>query len=98
LQADQIPVFTKIVNDSLGNRTILEDRLHLIHARTLIFWGKNDRILDVSSLPILEQKLVNAEQKYSVVFDECGHTVQHEKYEECADAINQFLNGETPRV
>lgn len=94
----QMPVYEKIVQDSLINRTILEDNLHLIQAKSLIFWGKNDRILDVSSLPILEEKLANVPQKYAFVFDECGHTVQHEKYNECAKAINEFLDGNTPSV
>jgi abhydrolase domain-containing protein 6 len=93
-----MPVFEKIFEDTKNDPTVLETLLDRIRAKTLIFWGKNDRVLDVSSLPILEQKLVNVPQKFAFVFDECGHTVQHEKTYECVQAINQFLDGETPRV
>ncbi|TMW56435.1 hypothetical protein Poli38472_006445 [Pythium oligandrum] len=91
-----ISVVQRIFDDMSTEPTLLEEYLHLIQAKTLVMWGKNDRILDFSSFPIIQEKLSNASKKYTIAFDECGHTVQHERYQECANAINAMISGNEP--
>ncbi|KAE9283221.1 hypothetical protein PF008_g27460 [Phytophthora fragariae] len=90
----QLPVLEKIVGDSLQNPTVLEDLLPNIRARTLVMWGKHDQVLDVSSVDVLEKKLAPEARGPVLLFDDCGHIVQHEKHAECTTAINKFLAGE----
>ncbi|KAE8911267.1 hypothetical protein PF003_g4670 [Phytophthora fragariae] len=87
----QLPVLRKIIGDSLQNPIALEDLLPNIQAKTLILWGKNDRVLDVSSVEVLREKLHPDAQGLVVLIDECGHLVQHEKYAECSAVINRHL-------
>lgn len=94
----QYPVFTKVLNDIIAQRTMLDNYLHQITCKTMVLWGKNDHILDPSSVQLTQERLVNAEEKFFFVFDECGHILQQEKYEECLMAVNGFLDGETPVV
>ncbi|KAG7399317.1 Alpha beta hydrolase [Phytophthora boehmeriae] len=94
----QLPVLEKIVGDSLGNPTVLEDLLPNIRAKTLVMWGKDDRVLDVSSLEVLQQKITPEAQAQVLLFEDCGHIVQHEKYAECTAAINKFLAGDAVAV
>ncbi|RLN86979.1 hypothetical protein BBJ28_00016972 [Nothophytophthora sp. Chile5] len=94
-RAKQLPVLEKIVRDALANPTVLEDQLPNIRAKTLVMWGKHDRVLDVSSVEILEKKLTPEARGQVLLFDDCGHILQHEKYAECTAAINKFLAGDT---
>ncbi|GMF27934.1 unnamed protein product [Phytophthora lilii] len=94
----QLPVLEKIVGDSLQNPTVLEELLPNIRAKTLVMWGKHDQVLDVSSVDVLKKKLTPGVQEHVLLFDNCGHLVQHEKYEECTAAINKFLAGEALSV
>lgn len=88
-------VIEKIVADCLTEPTILEEFLPQIRAKTLVMWGKQDRVLDVSCVERLEETMA-VDHRHVIVFDNCGHLVQHEKYEECTNAINQFLDGKVP--
>lgn len=88
-------MFGKIVADCLMEQTILDVYLPQIQAKTLVLWGKEDRVLDISCLEKLEE-LLNVDNRHVLVFDDCGHTVQHERADECAVAINQFLDGDLP--
>lgn len=90
MQERQLPVLQKIVDDTFANQTILEDHLSKIQAHTLVMWGRNDRVLDISSLEILQNKLQEP-LKRVLVFEDCGHILQHEKHAECAKAINEFI-------
>lgn len=90
----QLPVLEKIVGDSLRNPTVLEELLPNIRARTLVMWGKHDKVLDVSSLEVLQNKISTEAQPQVLLFEDCGHIVQHEKYAECTAAINKFLAGD----
>lgn len=89
-------VYEKIINDCLPDPSVLDRFLPRIRARTLVMWGKNDRILDISSLKILEKLLVNVPVRHIIRIAECGHTVQHEKHVECTAAINALLAGGIP--
>ncbi|GMF38366.1 unnamed protein product [Phytophthora fragariaefolia] len=94
----QLPVLEKIVHDSLQNPTVLEDLLPNIRAKTLVMWGKHDQVLDVSSVDVLKTKLAPEAQGPVLLFDDCGHILQHEKHGECTTAINKFLAGEALSV
>ncbi|GMF27933.1 unnamed protein product [Phytophthora lilii] len=85
----QLPVLEKIIGDSLQNPLALEELLPNIRVKTLVMWGKHDRVLDVSSVEVLQAKLA---QVQTVLFDDCGHLVQHEKAAECSAAINKHLS------
>lgn len=98
LQEKQMPVFEKIVMDCIQDPSVLDEYLPKIRAPTLVMWGKNDRVLDISSLDILEKKMVNAPERHIFRFEECGHLVQHEKVAEVTAAINAHLAGEKPAI
>ncbi|KAH7474610.1 hypothetical protein PRIC1_013263 [Phytophthora ramorum] len=87
----QLPVLEKISGDAMQNPTALEDLLPNIRAKTLVMWGEHDRVLDVSSVEILQKKLAPEAQGKFLLFDDCGHIVQHEKAAECTAAINKHL-------
>ncbi|TDH65398.1 hypothetical protein CCR75_001362 [Bremia lactucae] len=87
----QLPVLQKIIHDSLQNPTVLEDLLPQIRQKMLVMWGKSDQILDVSSVDVLKSKWSFEAQGQILLFDQCGHTLHHEKYVECTAAINKFL-------
>ncbi|DAZ93755.1 TPA: hypothetical protein N0F65_000598 [Lagenidium giganteum] len=91
----QLPVLQKIVDDALAKPTVLEDHLTQIQSKTMVMWGRNDRVLDVSSLAILEKNLMGASTEVHLLED-CGHILQHEKHQECTIAINRFIGG-SPR-
>jgi abhydrolase domain-containing protein 6 len=92
----QLPVLEKIVGDAMQNPTALEELLPNIRAKTLVLWGRRDRVLDVSSVEVLEQKLSPEARGQYLLFDDCGHTVQHEKHAECTAVINKLLAEESP--
>ncbi|GAB4219380.1 MAG TPA: alpha/beta hydrolase [Spirochaetota bacterium] len=71
--------------------TLLEKYLGNIHAPTLLLWGENDRVLDVSGAYVFKEKIRNAQL---VVFKECGHLPMIEKPEESATVYKRFLKGQ----
>uniref|UniRef100_K3WGH3 AB hydrolase-1 domain-containing protein n=1 Tax=Globisporangium ultimum (strain ATCC 200006 / CBS 805.95 / DAOM BR144) TaxID=431595 RepID=K3WGH3_GLOUD len=93
----QLPVLKKIVSDCFPQQTILDEYIPRIRAKTLVMWGKQDQVLDVSCVETLEKKLA-VDQKHVIIFDGCGHTVHHERHEECANAISEFITGKVPTL
>jgi abhydrolase domain-containing protein 6 len=77
------------VFEQLVNRYIpLEHELPKISAPTLILWGKQDRVLDVSSIEVMQPLL----RKPSVVImDNVGHAPMLERPEESALLYRRFL-------
>jgi abhydrolase domain-containing protein 6 len=69
---------------------LLEKDLPKIKAPTLILWGENDKIIDVSSVPVFEKGLRNHK---TVIIKECGHTPMLEKTQETAEAYLAFVSG-----
>lgn len=71
----------------------LEKQLPKIKAPTLILWGDQDRIFDISSVPVFEKGLKNHK---TVIIKDCGHAPQAEKPKETAayylDFIKNFKN------
>ena len=86
------PLNEKIYNEITNtDYYVLEDKLGMIKAPTLIVWGDSDKVLDISSVPIFEDNIKNAK---SVIIKECGHLPMLEKPEETAAVYKDFLKGE----
>ncbi|OQR91346.1 serine protease family S33 [Thraustotheca clavata] len=94
-RAEKMPIIDKILNDMMANQRILEDNLHKIRVPTVVLWGQEDQILDVSCIERMEGKLDNA---HIVVLPKCGHVVQHTYPEVCAAYINQMISETTPAL
>jgi abhydrolase domain-containing protein 6 len=71
-----------------GGLGILENRLAKITAPTLIMWGKNDRIFDVSSAEKFRKGIKNCR----VVIMDAGHVVHNDQPEKAAETCLAFLD------
>jgi pimeloyl-ACP methyl ester carboxylesterase len=82
------------VRSILGNPTRekerLDDRLASIKVPTLVTWGKQDRLLPISSGERYAAGIAGAKL---VSFDKCGHVPPIEKTEEFLAAVTGFLGG-----
>lgn len=79
-------IFAVIAEDSLNNP--VNDRLGEVKAPTLIIWGRHDRLLDVSSVAVLEKGIAGAE---SVIFEHVAHVPMIEDPQALASAHLPFL-------
>lgn len=68
----------------------LEKELPNIKAQTLILWGDQDKVLDVSSVPVFEKGLKNHR---TVIIKDCGHLPMVEKPQETATHYIDFIKG-----
>jgi pimeloyl-ACP methyl ester carboxylesterase len=68
----------------------LEKELPNIKAPTLILWGDQDKVLDVSSVPVFEKGLKNHK---TVIIKDCGHLPMIEKPQETATKYVDFIKG-----
>ncbi len=68
----------------------LEPDLQNIKARTLVLWGDQDRVLDVSCVQTLEKGLPNCTV---VIMKDCGHMPMIERPQEAAEHYLAFLKG-----
>mgnify|MGYP003439216070 FL=1 len=68
----------------------LEPELGKIQAPTLLLWGDQDRLLDVSSIEVMKPLL---KQSSAVVMQDCGHVPMVERPEETAGHYLAFLDG-----
>ncbi|KAF0720180.1 Aste57867_503 [Aphanomyces stellatus] len=93
-RSERMPVIDKILSDMMQDQTVLEDNLHRIRAKTVVLWGENDQILDVSCLERMQPKL-KAEM---VVVPKCGHIVQQSYPQLCAAFINRLIEDTTPAI
>ena len=59
-----------------------------VKAPVLIIWGDKDKILDVSSIPILEKGLKN---RQTVIMKDTGHIPMLEKPQETASVYRDFI-------
>jgi len=66
----------------------LEPHLKKITVPTLVLWGENDRILDVSGAYIFDKNLPNSKL---VIMKSCGHMPMLERPRESADHYTAFL-------
>ena len=79
---------TKMQKEIGPEALALEADLPKILARTLLVWGVQDRILDVSGVAVFESGLNNCK---TVLLDNCGHVPMIEKPLETANAYLAFL-------
>ena len=66
----------------------LEKQLPKIKVPTLILWGDQDKVHDVSSVPVFEKGLKNHK---TVIIKDCGHVPQVEKAKETATNYLDFI-------
>jgi pimeloyl-ACP methyl ester carboxylesterase len=92
LGASNYAFHRKVLRDlHQGGMYQLELRLPQVHARTLVLWGANDRILHVSGAEIFRRGIKNAKV---LILDQCGHAPFIEKRKESTKAYRDFLAGE----
>jgi pimeloyl-ACP methyl ester carboxylesterase len=98
------PIKKVMVQTALANRKLyekelkemepdffsLEKELSKIEAQTLILWGDQDKVLDVSSVPVFERGLRNHK---TVIIKDCGHLPMVEKPQETATRYIDFIKG-----
>jgi pimeloyl-ACP methyl ester carboxylesterase len=66
----------------------LNDRLGEVKAPTLIIWGRHDRLLDVSCVPVLEAGIADSQ---SHIFEHVGHVPMIEDPNATAAVMKGFL-------
>ncbi len=71
----------------------LSGRLGRIEAPVLILWGRQDRLLDVSSVAAMQAELPSAR---SVILEDTGHLPMIERPEETATYYRAFIEGQAP--
>ena len=85
----------KIYKEAFIDHTnTLEAILPDIKAPSLILWGDDDRVLDVSGAKIMEEKMTGSKTK-TVIMKRCGHAPMIERPEETARHYREFLVGLT---
>lgn len=85
---DNAPYYDEVFRQLVERYIPLEPELPKITAPTLLLWGKQDRVLDVSSIEVMKPLL----QKPSVVImDEVGHAPMLEHPEQSALLYRHFL-------
>lgn len=82
--------YEKTLKDFLPDHFSLEKSLSSIKAPTLILWGENDRILDVSSVPVFEKGIRNYK---TVILKDCGHVPMIEEPKETVVQYTAFIDG-----
>ena len=79
-------IFWQIAGSGINHP--LNDRLGEVTAPSLIIWGRYDRLIDVSSVSILEEGIKNSE---AVILEETGHVPMIEKPKDTASVHLRFL-------
>jgi pimeloyl-ACP methyl ester carboxylesterase len=82
------------VVDLRGQRPSAINRLYLLAALpTLIVWGERDRLIPVSHARAAHEAIPGSVLK---VFEGCGHFPQHERPEEFARTLTDFIDSTVP--
>ena len=76
------------VNATEGRDHPLNDRLGEVKVPTLIIWGRHDKLLDVSCVPVLEAGIAGS---VSHIFEHVGHVPMIEDPKATAAVIKGFL-------
>ncbi|MBL0898391.1 MAG: alpha/beta fold hydrolase [Reyranella sp.] len=79
-------IFWIIANE--GRDHPLNDRLGEVKVPTLIIWGRHDRLLDVSCVPVLEAGIAGSR---SHIFEHVGHVPMVEDPKATAEVMKGFL-------
>jgi len=77
-------IFTQLTK----NQFILQDKLKKIKVKTIIFWGREDSILPVSSAYEFHKGIKKSKLH---IFEKCGHIPFYEKRSETATVYKKFL-------
>ena len=77
-------IFKQISSENMA----LEPDLPKIRTRTLVLWGNQDRVIDVSAVEILKKGIPNST---SVIMKNCGHVPMIERPQEAAQHYLAFL-------
>ena len=80
----------RILKQLSGEIGALEPDLPKIKSRTLVLWGDQDRVLDVSSVEVLKKGLLNCTV---VIMKNCGHLPMIERPQEASEHYLAFLKG-----
>ncbi|GLR12365.1 lipase [Chitinimonas prasina] len=88
---DQDLVFHEIFTE----RVWLDDRLPAIKAPTLILWGDDDRVLDISSIKLFQAGIRHAQV---AIIPACGHVPMLEKPAATARVYRGFLANQGDKV
>ena len=78
---------TRIFQELASQLGILEPRLHLVAAPTLIVWGREDRILPVSSAATFDRGI---ERSRVEVVPDAGHAAFLDQHERVLAAVQEF--------
>lgn len=83
--------FNQKIFSQLRERYVpLEPELAKIQVPTLLLWGDQDQVLDVSSIKVMQPLL---KQPSVVIMQACGHLPMIERPEETAEHYQNFLDG-----
>jgi len=85
-QASNQRIFKQISSENVA----LEPDLPKITTRTLVLWGDQDRVIDVSCVQVLKNGLPNCT---AVIMQNCGHLPMIERPQEAAEHYLAFLKG-----
>lgn len=83
--------FEAKVLDSIGRGPdviVLQSEMQKIQSPTLLLWCKDDRVIDVSSVPILQAGISGSK---ALILEGCGHMPMMAKPKEVANGIDQFI-------
>lgn len=79
----------KVWSDLWTDHATVDNVLPGIELPVLLVWGKEDRVLDVSSVQVFVALLPDVQTQ---IVDEAGHAVVNEKPRESARLYEQFLD------
>lgn len=83
--------FNQKIFSQLRERYVpLEPELAKIQVPTLLLWGDQDQVLDLSSIKVMQPLL---KQPSVVIMQACGHLPMIERPEETAEHYQKFLDG-----
>lgn len=79
----------KIFEDYRGKTPLLEPLLPELNQPALVLWGDTDRLIDVSTVGVMQEKLPNPQV---VIMRDCGHSPMIERPQETAEHYRAFLD------
>ncbi|XP_074054975.1 monoacylglycerol lipase ABHD6 [Macrotis lagotis] len=80
-------LFLEIVSEK--SRYTLQENMEKIQVPTLVIWGKQDQVLDVSGADLLAKGISNSQVE---LLENCGHSVVMERPRKTAKLIVEFLS------
>ncbi len=79
----------KVFKDLMSRPAMLEKNFASLTMPVLIIWGDKDKVLDVSSVPVLESGIKNHTSR---ILKDCGHLPMMERPVETAGYIKSFVD------